>query len=34
MNDGSGTTVVDSSTNSHTGTLNADATFGTDTPDD
>ena len=34
MNDGSGTTVVDSSTNSHNGTLAANATFGTDTPDD
>ena len=34
MNDGSGTTVVDSSTNSHNGTLAAQATFGTDTPDD
>ena len=34
MNDGSGTTVVDSSANSNNGTLTSDATFGTDTPDD
>jgi len=34
MNDGSGTTVVDYSGNGNNGTLAADATFSTDTPDD